>query len=149
MHIAFRNAQPGDFDYCASLYFAWAGKVIEELNLSMPVQVSSFRQGWAVEQVQIITRDGADVGWMQSRLEGDALHLVQLFVDAPFRGQGIGRQVMQCLFKEAAGRPMTLGVVKTNPARRLYERMGFRPTHEDERKIYMRRDPLGEAQFFD
>ena len=35
---------------------------------------------------------------------------------------------------------VTLGVVKTNPARRLYERLGFRITHEDDRKFYMRRE---------
>jgi ribosomal protein S18 acetylase RimI-like enzyme len=31
--------------------------------------------------------------------------------------------------------------VKINPALRLYERLGFRITHEDERKFYMKRDP--------
>jgi ribosomal protein S18 acetylase RimI-like enzyme len=36
---------------------------------------------------------------------------------------------------------VTLGVVKTNPAKRLYERLGFRVTNEDERKLYMRREP--------
>jgi ribosomal protein S18 acetylase RimI-like enzyme len=36
---------------------------------------------------------------------------------------------------------MTLGVVKSNPAKRLYERLGFNVTHEDERKFYMRRAP--------
>ena len=46
------------------------------------------------------------------------------------------------LIEEAAkaGQALTLGVVKINPARRLYERLGFRTTHEDERKFYMRRD---------
>jgi RimJ/RimL family protein N-acetyltransferase len=33
--------------------------------------------------------------------------------------------------------------VKTNPARRLYERLGFRITHEDDRKFYMRREADG------
>jgi len=40
-----------------------------------------------------------------------------------------------------AGRPVMLGVVETNPARRLYERLGFRTTNEDERKFYMRCNP--------
>jgi hypothetical protein len=38
------------------------------------------------------------------------------------------------------GRAMMLGVVKTNPARRLYERLGFAIAHEDERKFYVRRE---------
>ena len=33
-----------------------------------------------------------------------------------------------------------LNVVRINPARRLYERMGFRVTHEDDQKFYMRYD---------
>jgi ribosomal protein S18 acetylase RimI-like enzyme len=40
---------------------------------------------------------------------------------------------------------VTLGVVKTNPALRLYQRLGFRITHEDDRKFYMRRDPDNEV----
>jgi ribosomal protein S18 acetylase RimI-like enzyme len=35
---------------------------------------------------------------------------------------------------------VTLGVVKKNPALRLYKRLGFHITHEDERKFYMKRE---------
>jgi hypothetical protein len=31
--------------------------------------------------------------------------------------------------------------VKTNPALRLYERLGFHTTHDDDRKFYMKREP--------
>ena len=50
--------------------------------------------------------------------------------------------MVKTLIEEAAraGQALTLGVVKTNPALQLYERLGFRTTHEDERKFYMRRD---------
>jgi ribosomal protein S18 acetylase RimI-like enzyme len=40
-----------------------------------------------------------------------------------------------------ARQAVTLGVVKTNPALRLYKRLGFRITHEDDRKFYMTREP--------
>ena len=36
---------------------------------------------------------------------------------------------------------VTLAVVKINPAVRLYERHGFRQTHEDQYKVYLRADP--------
>jgi ribosomal protein S18 acetylase RimI-like enzyme len=36
---------------------------------------------------------------------------------------------------------VTLGVVKINPARRLYERLGFSVTREDHLKVHMRREP--------
>jgi ribosomal protein S18 acetylase RimI-like enzyme len=140
---AFRPARPEDFDYCARLYFEGMENIIKELNLNMDAQVAGFRQRWDVTQVQIITLDGTDIGWLQSFAKDDALFLAQLFVDSTLRRQGIGTEVVRGLIEESAnaGRAVTLGVVKTNPALRLYERLGFRTTHEDERKFYMRRDP--------
>jgi hypothetical protein len=54
-----------------------------------------------------------------------------------------GRCAVQAIIEEArrAHKAITLGVVKINPARRLYERLGFRITHEDQHKFYMRREP--------
>jgi ribosomal protein S18 acetylase RimI-like enzyme len=137
-----RPARPEDFDYCARLYFEGMENIIKELNLDMDAQIAGFRQRWDVTQVRIITRNGTDIGWLQSFVKDDALFLGQLFVDGVLRGRGIGTQLVKGLIEEAAkaGRAVTLGVVKTNPALRLYERLGFRTTHEDERKFYMRRD---------
>jgi ribosomal protein S18 acetylase RimI-like enzyme len=106
------------------------------------VGVGGFRQRWDEAQVRIVTLDGTDIGWLQSLVKDDALFLGQLFVDGALRRQGIGTQLVRGLIEEAAqaGRAVTLGVVKTNPALRLYERLGYRTTHEDKRKFYMRRD---------
>ena len=136
-----RPARAEDFDYCARLYFEGMENIIKQLNLSMEAQLAGFRQRWDVTQVEIITLDG-DIGWLQSFVKEDALFLAQLFVHCALRGQGIGTAIVKDLIEEAArtGRALTLGVVKTNPALRLYERLGFRATHEDERKFYMRRE---------
>jgi len=145
-HLAIRTvlraARAEDFDYCARLYFEGMEKIITELNLDLEAQIAGFRQRWDVTQVRIITLDGTDIGWLQSFVNDDALFLGQLFVDGALRRQGIGTEIVKGLIGEAAraGQALTLGVVKTNPALRLYERLGFRTTHEDERKFYMRRD---------
>jgi ribosomal protein S18 acetylase RimI-like enzyme len=116
--------------------------IIKELNLDVAAHTAGFRQRWDVTQVRIVTLDGKDIGWLQSFVRDDALFLGQLFVDKSLRGQGIGTELVKGLIEEAAsaGRSVTLGVVKTNSALRLYGRLGFRTTHEDERKFYMRRD---------
>ena len=139
---ALRPARPEDFDYCAHLYFEGMDTIINQLNLNMDAQVAAFRARWDVGQVRIITLEGTDIGWLQSFVKDDALFLGQLFVDGALRRQGIGTELVNGLIEEAAraSRAVTLGVVKTNPALRLYERLGFRTTHEDERKFYMRRD---------
>jgi GNAT superfamily N-acetyltransferase len=143
VQITLRPARTQDFDYCASLYFSGMNAIIQELNLDMAAQAAGFRQQWELRQVRIISLDGTDVGWLQSNALGDTVFLAQLFVDGPFQRQGIGTQVMNWLIGEAtsAGQAVTLAVVKINPAVRLYERLGFRITHEDDRKFYMRRDP--------
>jgi ribosomal protein S18 acetylase RimI-like enzyme len=143
VRITLHPARIQDFDYCASLYFSGMKAIIQELNLDMAAQAAGFREQWKLTQVRIIRLDGVDVGWLQSDTIGDTVFLAQLFVNGPFQRQGIGTQVMNCLIGEAtlARQAVTLAVVKINPALRLYERLGFRITHEDDRKFYMRREP--------
>jgi GNAT superfamily N-acetyltransferase len=142
MRITFRPASLDDFGYCAKLYFAAMAQTIRDLQLDMDAHVADFRKRWDVAEVRIVVRDGLDIGWLQSRTEEGSLFLAQLFVEASVQGQGIGTAVMRQIIDEAAraGQGVTLGVVKTNPALRLYQRLGFHTTHEDDRKFYMRRE---------
>jgi ribosomal protein S18 acetylase RimI-like enzyme len=148
MPIALRPARTEDFDYCADLYFTEMEGIIQELGLDKTAHAVGFRQQWEVTQVRLITLHNIDVGWLQSTIRDDALFLSQFFVDRTFQGRGIGTEVINRLIAEArlARQAMTLGVVKTNRARHLYERLGFRITHQDDRKFYMRRDPGSELQ---
>jgi GNAT superfamily N-acetyltransferase len=142
MQIDFRPAMPADFDCCATLYFAAMDPTIRALELDIARHTADFRERWSAAETRIITRERAAIGWLQAAVDGDALSLKQLFVAAALQRWGIGTQVMLRLIDEAAreGRAMTLGVVKTNPVRRLYQRLGFAITHEDDRKFYMRRE---------
>jgi len=142
MQIALRPAVSQDFEYCKRLYFTGMKKIIEELGLDMAAQAASFVQNWDLAEVRIIAV-GGDVGWLQSSMRIDGLFLAQLFVDDPFQRQGIGTEVMNRLIGEATllNQGVRLAVVKTNPALRLYVRLGFQITHEDDRKFYMKRDP--------
>jgi ribosomal protein S18 acetylase RimI-like enzyme len=141
MPIDLRPARPQDYDYCAGL--AGMERIIRELNLDRRAQDESLRRQWVLAEVRIITRDGADIGWLQSATRDGAFYLGQLFLEGTLRRQGIGTEVMRRLIGEAndVGLAMTLGVVKSNPARSLYERLGFCVTGEDDRKFYMRREP--------
>jgi GNAT superfamily N-acetyltransferase len=142
MQIAFRPASTQDFQYCKRLYFTGMTEIIEELQLNMAAQAVGFREQWELTQVRIITFNSSDVGWLQSTMQDDVLFVAQLFVDGPFQRQGIGTEVMHRLIGEAArlNQAVCLAVVKINPALRLYERLGFKITHEDDRKFYMKRD---------
>jgi ribosomal protein S18 acetylase RimI-like enzyme len=141
--VSFRPAIVADFGYCERLYFAEMADIIRELKLDMAAHAASFRRQWQVGEVRIIMLDGADIGWLQSTTRDGSLFLGQLFVDGALQRRGLGTEVMRCLIDEAAQnrQAMTLEVVKTNPAKRLYDRLGFRVTGGDNRKFHMRREP--------
>ncbi len=140
--IELRPALDHDFEYCRRLYFGEMRWIIEELHLDRTSQETSFRQQWNSTQVRLIALDGTDVGWVQTITEDDELFVAQMFVDSRFQRNGIGTEVMRRLISEATAFNLAvrLNVVRINPARRLYERLGFRVTHEDDRKCYMKRD---------
>jgi len=125
-----RPAHPRDFPFCERLYFAEMDPIITQLGFDM---------------ARIITMSGEDIGWLQTKTSDSTLLLGQLYLSVHMQRQGIGTQVLQMLIEEAqrAGKPITLSVVKINPARRLYERLGFQRTHEDRHKVYMRLEPGG------
>jgi ribosomal protein S18 acetylase RimI-like enzyme len=58
--------------------------------------------------------------------------LVYIAVDASYRGKGFGRQIVERSFKEAKGN-VKLHVEYDNPAKRLYERIGFKTKYAEMR----------------
>ena len=141
--IALRPAQREDFTFCRRVKYDTMRWIIDQLfGWDEKTQAERFAGQWRPDEARIITYAGDDVGWLQTKPAEDAVFLASIYLDAPFHGRGIGTQVMQSLIDEARreGKAVTLDVVKINPARRLYERLGFRTTGEDEYKFYMRRE---------
>ncbi|PYX92167.1 MAG: hypothetical protein DMG67_07730 [Acidobacteria bacterium] len=101
MQITLRPAVAQDFEYCKRLYFSGMSKIIEELNLDRTAQAAGLQQQWVLTEVHIITLDGSDVGWLQTKTQDDELFVAQLFVDTPFQRRGIGTEVMNGLIADA------------------------------------------------
>ncbi len=143
MHITFRPAVDSDFEACRRTYFAEHGWIDERLNLAREGQEANFRRFWTASQVRIIRLDGTDVGWLQVVPRDQEYFLGTLVIDGAFQRGGIGTEVVRRVLEEGArrGQPVRLSVVKFNPARRLYERLGFQVTHEDDRKVHMTSAP--------
>jgi GNAT superfamily N-acetyltransferase len=145
MNVGFRAAQPEDFAFARSLYFETMRWMIERLfGWDQGHQEESFAGFFKLDEVRIITVGARDVGWIQERPEAESIYLGGLYVTPAMQRQGIGGQVLETLLAQARSqsKSVTLSVVKINPALHFYERHGFRITHEDEHKFYMRADPL-------
>ena len=67
------------------------------------------------------------------------VHLQDLYLFPKYQRQGIGSALVSALQKEAIARcvPLRLQVLKVNPAKHFYERLGFSVLEETEYFFYM------------
>jgi GNAT superfamily N-acetyltransferase len=147
--IALRTACSEDFIFARNLYFETMRGTIERLfGWDQTREERNFAVFFKVEEVRVIIADGEDVGWIQEQNEAGTINLGSLYVKPAMQGRGIGTKILGILLRSAAdqSKAMTLAVVKINPARYFYEKRGFRITHEDQHKFYMRADPEGSIQ---
>ena len=142
--VALREARAEDYNFALALYT----ETVKPYTVAfMPwidaVESARFARLWSLADTRIITLDGANVGWVEAADTGAEIFLKQFYVVPAQQRRGIATQVMGWLLKEweAAQRPVVLGVLKNNPARRLYERLGFAVIGETDMKFLMRREP--------
>src|SRR5262249_30804207 len=143
MEIQLRKACQEDVNFARALYFETMRWLIEPLfGWDQRHQEERFAGWFDLQQASIIVADGRDVGWMQTRVTERELFLGSLYVVPQRQRLGIGTHILRELSAQSklAAKPFTLAVMKNNPAIRLYERLGFRVTHEDTYKFYMRMD---------
>ncbi|WP_438767732.1 GNAT family N-acetyltransferase [Kushneria sp. TE3] len=89
-----------------------------------------FKDQWVRLETAIILRNEQRAGLIAWDVVDNIHYLRELHLTAPWRGQGIGAGVLANWIarQESLGaRKMRLKVFAENPARRLYERMGFQP----------------------
>lgn len=93
--------------------------------------------------MRIITSDGADVG-VTTFFGQEGAYVMGLIILRPeYSGRGIGTAVIGGYIAEAraAGKKLLTKTYKHNPARRLYERLGFKVYDEDETHVYLCIEP--------
>ena len=92
------------------------------------------------EHAEILQQGGNPVGLWKVTRDGRDWDLIQIQLVPELQGQGLGRQLIEALIAEAtaAGASIQLNVLKGNPARRLYERLGFRALKDEDHFTTMR-----------
>ena len=141
MEIHVREALPTDTDFARALYFETMRAMIESIfGWDRRRQEESFAEWFDLREAGIIVADGRDVGWMQTRTSEREIFLGSLYVIPEMQRLGIGTHILRELIAQCrhSSKALTLAVMKINPAIHLYERLGFRVTHEDQYKFYMR-----------
>jgi ribosomal protein S18 acetylase RimI-like enzyme len=143
--VTLRPATPGDRDFLLRVYadsrareLAAAGWTEEERNAfcrsQFDAQDTHYRRHYPGCAFLVIERDGVPVGRLYRDRRQNEIRVVDLALLSTERGHGIGTHLMQNILAEAgaAGIMVRIHVERTNPARRLYDRLGFRLVEEGE-----------------
>ncbi len=90
---------------------------------------------------EVLLGNGEPVGLLKVRRSPEEWEIVQIQLCTRLQGQGIGRALLAELLADAADARVDihLSVLKANPAKQLYERLGFEITGEDAHEYFMRR----------
>ncbi len=105
------------------------------LDMQFLAQKQHYEQHYPDCEFLVIQMDEAPVGRLYID-RGDDIRITDIALLPEFRGQGIGRMLMEEILEEgrSAGKRVTIHVEQDNPARRLYDRLGFQ--HVDTNGVY-------------
>ena len=87
-------------------------------------QRRNFIENFDADTGEIITVDGADAGFLSVSERDDEIFLVSIRLLPSFQNRGIGTRLIRDITSRS-DKPVRLRVLKVNPARKLYERLGF------------------------
>ena len=140
-HVNLLEAKAEHYDFALHLYLLTMRPYVQELTVwDEQGQRETFAAQWKCEDVRIISVDGKDAGWLQAAKLPAEIRLQKFFISPQFQRAGIGSEVLSKLLVawRSTGKRVVLRVLKNNPARRLYERLGFSVTAEEDVTFRMR-----------
>jgi ribosomal protein S18 acetylase RimI-like enzyme len=154
MNVTLRPFSPEDPDFLFRLYastrreelapFGWPPAQQDVfLRMQFDAQRRWYEIAYSGADHQLILVDEKPAGRILVFRDKDGNRLVDIALLSEYRNLGIGTRLLRELIGkcETAGLPLRLQVLKNNPARRLYERLGFVTTGEDQMYYEMERKP--------
>jgi GNAT superfamily N-acetyltransferase len=137
--LALRPETEADDAYLLALYATTREAELEQVPdwsaeqkhafvaMQFNAQRHHYRTAIANVAFDVITRGDVPIGRLYTREGETMLHIVDILIDPAERGAGIGAALLESLAAQAhaAGKVLSIFVESYNPARRLYERLGF------------------------
>ena len=140
MDIELRNVKENDFDWLYNLRSQTMTKYINDSGDKFNLHKQSKRIMKEYESIKIVRSDNQDIGMFKVKRNSDKWEIIQIQLLPDYQHMGIGKKLIQNLQEEASqqGVPIFLSVLKVNPAKRLYERLGFKVVRENDKSYTMR-----------
>ncbi len=121
-------------EYVEATYGAWDEPAQREAFASKYADLAS--PAYALEVVLVAGDEIA--GYLHVEREQDKVLLANVRVAPEWQRRGLGAALVQGVISAATPLPVELGVLRVNPARALYERLGFHVVEETATHYRMR-----------
>ena len=139
--VGFRSALENDYEFLYALHTATMKEYVNKTWGDDAFQEEMFRKNFVPKQIQIITLAGSDIGMISLEEEDKDIFLRVIEILPGHQRQGFGTTIIQKIIDDAARqrKPVRLQVLKINPAKQLYDRLGFAVIEETSTHYIMRR----------
>ena len=136
-----RQATNNDHDFVFRLNVATMKDYVRQTwgRWNQAEQTARFSANFDPSSNRIIVADGEDVGVLRLEMRNTEIFLASILIMPAYQGRGLGTAVVKDVLIQGKrmGLPVKLQVLKVNPARRLYERLGFAVIGETETHYQM------------
>jgi GNAT superfamily N-acetyltransferase len=148
MTVSLRPVKPSDRPFLLEVYSStreqeltlvdWTADQKQAFcEMQFAAQDTYYRQNYAGATHHLILVDGKGAGRLYVARLANEILVVDIALLPAFRSRGVGSQLLRELQAEAtrASKPLRIHVEHVNPARRLYDRLGF--TVLEDQGIYL------------
>lgn len=136
MQFTLRKATEADIDFLLQLRDLTMRQYLEEMGAPTSAEEFVARVQYHFDDAKIIEINGKSAGLFKASFlpEQNQWYLVQIQIHPDYQGQNIGGTLIKQLIEKAntQGASVALSVLKTNPAKGLYDRLGFVQVGETE-----------------
>lgn len=110
------------------------------LDQQFALQMANYQTYFPDAEYWIVEHAGQPAGRLYLRDDGEAIRVMDIALVPASRGRGVGGRLLRHVLEQARARelPVWLQVELVNPARRLYQRLGFRDVVSDGIFVSMR-----------
>ena len=139
MTFELRSATEGDINFLVNLRKLTMSEHLDVAGWFMDDSGHLERVLINFEDCYVIETGEEAIGMVKYLNHSDKIFVMQLQILAKFQRQGIGQKVVEYIIElaHADSKHVELHVLKANPAKQLYERLGFAVYDEDKLEFHM------------
>ena len=127
MKINMRQANISDLEFLKKLRSETMDEYLKKEGLPIDETSHLKRIQYHFESANILNIHGKPIGLFKFYEDNTTCHVIQVQILPEYQGKGIGKSILMTLQKQALrdDKSINLSVLKSNPAIKLYERLGF------------------------